>query len=257
MSDTTAPPQGPADSTTARVAEVLLAFAGEGGPLGVTDIARNTGLSKAVVHRIVQTLCGSELVWQHPKTRKYQLGVAAFALADSAAQTSRFRKYGAQILADLAEKSGETTTLSGRVGHRRVYIAQVESSQLIRISVQVGIAHPLTVGASGAAILAFLPEREIEAALQLAEHLPGEGARSREQQLERLREVRERGFARTTGERVKDSTSIAAPVMNTAGEALGAISIAALTSRVTPEREQELAEQVMQAAATLTERLRE
>lgn len=246
----------PADSTTARVSEVLLAFAGAEKPLGITDIARSTGLSKAVVHRIVQELCNSSFVWQNPQTRKYQPGISAFALADAANQSSQFRRNGIELLADLAEHTGETATLSGRIGHRRIYIGQVESSQLVRISVQVGSAQPLTIGASGAAILAFLPQNEIEATLAAAVQSDnGIPASDTAVLRERLKVVAEQGYARSAGERIADATSFAAPVRNRFGDVIGCMSIAALASRLTPEREQELASQVMRFAGELSARL--
>lgn len=257
MSDTGISRSAPADSSAARVAEVLLALGAFGNPMGITEIARATLLSKAVVHRIVQALRATSLVEQDSHTRKYRLGMAAFTLADTAAQSSLFRSASLDILATLAERSGESTTLSGRVGHRRVYLAQVESRQLVRISVQIGAVHPLTAGASGAAILAHLPDAEAEAVLRapLARY-SGATVTDPERIRDRLRDVRERGYARTTGERVMDSTGFAAPVFSPAGEVLGAISIAALTSRLDPARAQTLARQVTQAAAALTARLR-
>jgi len=251
-----ATPIKPADSTTARVSEVLLAFAGASKPLGITDIARSTGLSKAVVHRIVQELCNSSFVWQNPQTRKYQPGISAFALSDAANQSSQFRRIGLELIADLAEHTGETATLSGRIGHRRIYIGQVESSQLVRISVQVGSALPLTIGASGAAILAFLPENEIKATLKAPLHQEDVvDAPSRDELRERLKLVAERGYARSHGERIEDATSFAAPTRNRFGEVIGCISVAALSSRLTPEREQDLAVQVVKTADELSARL--
>lgn len=246
----------PADSTTARVSEVLLAFAGAEKPLGITDIARSTGLSKAVVHRIVQELCNSSFVWQNPQTRKYQPGISAFALADAANQSSQFRRIGLELLADLAEHTGETATLSGRIGHRRIYIGQVESSQLVRISVQVGSAQPLTIGASGAAILAFLPENEIEATLSASARSDnGIPTRDTDALRARLEQVAEQGYARSEGERIADATSFAAPVRNRFGDVIGCMSAAALTSRLTPERERDLATHVMASADELSLRL--
>lgn len=249
-------PVVPAESTTARVSEVLLAFAGAEHPLGVTDIARRTGLSKAVVHRIVQELCNNAWVWQNPKTRKYQPGMSAFALSDAANQSSQFRRYGMELLADLTERTGETSTLSGRIGHRRVYVGQVESSRLVRISVQVGAALPLTVGASGAAILAFLPESEIEAALRVP--VPAMSERTMTEPTDirsRLAETLRRGYAVTEGERVAEAVSIAAPVRNRFGEVIGSISVAALASRMSPEREQALAADVVETADALSAHL--
>ncbi|MEW1975470.1 IclR family transcriptional regulator [Microbacterium profundi] len=249
-------PTKPADSTTARVSEVLLAFAGAEKPLGITDIARATGLSKAVVHRIVQELCNSSFVWQNPQTRKYQPGISAFALSDAANQSSQFRRIGLELLADLAEHTGETATLSGRIGHRRIYIGQVESAQLVRISVQVGSAQPLTIGASGAAILAFLPESEIAATLNAPiQYSNNRTLHDPDALRERLTLVAERGYARSEGERIADAVSFAAPVRNRFGEVIGCMSVAALASRLTPGRERDLAAHVMASADELSTRL--
>lgn len=248
-------PSDVSDSTTSRVADVLLAFAGTLQPLGITDISRSTGLSKAVVHRIVQELCRAGFVWRNPETRKYQLGASALALSGTANQSVRFRKIGNEFLADLAQRTGETATLSARVGLRRIYVGQVESAQLIRISVQVGSALPLTIGASGPAILAFLPRNELEGALSVPLP-PGTNAPTDSTALrDRLRQVVSQGYARSAGERISDATSLAAPVRNRFGEVLGCISIAALTSRLTEARERELADAVIESAADLSTRL--
>jgi IclR family acetate operon transcriptional repressor len=249
-------PIKPAESTTARVAEILLAFAGAERPLGVTEVARSTGLSKAVAYRILQELCRSSFLWHNGETKKYQPGMSAFAFTDAANQTSQFRSLGVEMLADLAELTGETATLSGRIGHRRVYIAQVESAQLVRISVEVGTALPLSVGASGAAILAFLPENEIVAALRAP--VPAISALTVTDPAAvraRLRQVAEDGYARTESERVADSTSLAAPVRNRFNEVIGCMSVAALSSRLNPKRKEQLAEQVMTLANNLSSRL--
>ena len=48
--------------TAARVADVLLLFTRGPAALGVSEIARQLGLSKAVVHRILQSLASRSLV---------------------------------------------------------------------------------------------------------------------------------------------------------------------------------------------------
>lgn len=236
--------------------QVLLTFSQGTGHLGVTEIARATGLSKAVTHRILQELENNHLVVQDPTSRKYGLGNGAFALSNAASAQSRFRTAGMRILSSLTEDTGETTTLSARMGYRRVYIGQVESAQLIRISVQAGLSLPLTVGASGHAILAFLPESEIESVLNRPVPALNERTETRPEQLrERLASTRERGFARTDSERVAESMSFAAPVLDPIGDVTGSLSIAAIASRVDPTREIELGRQVVAAAAELSSQL--
>src|SRR6476469_791348 len=64
----------------ARVADVLLMFANGPDALGVSEIARELQLSKAVVHRILQSLASRSMVRTDPGTREYRLGPGAIAL---------------------------------------------------------------------------------------------------------------------------------------------------------------------------------
>lgn len=246
----------PADSTTGRVAQVLLAFSGGNTLLGISDIARSTGLSKAVIHRILQELGKSELVVQDRDSRKYMLGHGAFALSNNAEAQSRLRRVGMSMIASLSEDTGETTTLSARMGHRRIYLGQIESSQLIRISVQVGLSLPLSVGASGHAMLAFLPPTEVAEILNRPVPSLNERTETRPDLIQdRLVRIRETGYARTDSERVAESVSFAAPVFGSTGEVAGSISVAALATRVDESREADLGRQVMNAAKQISKQL--
>ncbi len=54
--------QAPGTVSADRVADVLLTFAGTGGSLGVSEISRRLGLSKAVVYRILRSLVSRRLL---------------------------------------------------------------------------------------------------------------------------------------------------------------------------------------------------
>jgi IclR family acetate operon transcriptional repressor len=185
------------------------------------------------------------------------LGNGAFALANAAAVQSKLRTIGMSMVAELTEVTGETSTLSGRMGHRRVYLGQVESEHLIRISVQVGLSVPLTVGANSHAMLAFLPEDEISDVLNRPVPAVSDRTETRPEAIRaRLAEIREAGYARTESERVAESVSFAAPVFDAIGEVTGSISVAALASRVDSSREAELGGLIVDTARRLSERLR-
>lgn len=70
-------------ATTQRVARVLLGLDGAGDWIGVSAIARNTGLGKAAAHRILRGLQPSGLVAYDPDRRLYRLGPAAVALGQN------------------------------------------------------------------------------------------------------------------------------------------------------------------------------
>src|SRR5690606_7589767 len=63
-----------------RVADVLLAFSHGNGSMGVSKLARELALSKAVVHRILQSLVSRDLISFNPANREYSLGPSATVL---------------------------------------------------------------------------------------------------------------------------------------------------------------------------------
>lgn len=244
-------------STTERVARVLLALGTGSRRLGVSELAREVGLGKAVVHRILQTLVATGLVTFDASQRRYGLGPAAVALGRAAERDNELREAAMPVIAHLASATGETTTLSARVGHRRFYVGQVESSQQIRITITIGEHLGLAVGASGHAILAHLDERDID--LVLKEPVPSVTARTMVDPVlirERLALIRERGWAESEGERVRESSSISAPVFDAAGDVVGALSIAFLASRLDAHHKDAFAELVRAASRDASAALR-
>ncbi|TCL79463.1 IclR family transcriptional regulator [Rathayibacter sp. PhB179] len=244
-------------STTERVADILLAFA-EGERLGVSELARRVSLSKAVVHRILQTLVHRSLLRYNGGTRDYSLGVAAIGLSRASTRQNELHAAAAPVIARLSSATGETTILSQRQGYRRFYIDQVESAQPIRITIAVGGSYPITVGASGLAMLAFLPDADLDAALSLPlERFTERTTVEVDALRERLVQIREQGWARTAGERVAEATSIAAPVLDEDGSPIGSLSAAYLTSRFSEEAANDLARLVKDAGADATTRYRQ
>jgi DNA-binding IclR family transcriptional regulator len=217
---------GQGTEAAARVADVLILFASGPPTLGVSAVARELGLSKAVVHRIMRTLADRMLISVDPGSRGYRLGPAAAALGARALRDSSLRAAGRPVIAELQRATGETTTLSEVVPGGRVYLDQVPSTQEIKMTVELGTRFPLHAGSSGKAILAFLPASRRE------ELLSGELRRLTSRTItdaDRLRvelaETRVSGVANSRGERQPDAGSLAAPVFDVDGSVVGSISV--------------------------------
>ena len=137
----------------ARVADVLLAFLQGPRSLGVSALARELRLSKAVVHRILQTLVHRGLLTSDLSTREYHLGPAAAALGARSLRESDLRTLAMPVLRELQQVTGETTTVSALVPGGRVYLDQVESKKEIKMTVEVGRRFPLHAGSSSTCML--------------------------------------------------------------------------------------------------------
>ena len=92
-----------------RVADVLLLLASGPPCLGVTEIARELDLSKAVVHRILRSLASRQLV--RADGGAYGLGVAAAAMGARALRDLDLRTVALPVLRRLQAQTNETTTV--------------------------------------------------------------------------------------------------------------------------------------------------
>lgn len=219
----------------ARVADVLLAFLQGPRSLGVSALARELGLSKAVVHRILQTLVNRGLLTSDLTTREYHLGPAAAALGARSLRESDLRTVAMPVLRELQQATGETTTVSALVPGGRVYLDQVESTKEIKMTVEIGRRFPLHAGSSSTSMLAFLPAAQQEEVLRT--HLEALTARTvvdPDALRGRLHEVRRSGVAQSDGERQSGAGSVAAPVFGVDGSVQGAISVCGPADRVGP-----------------------
>jgi DNA-binding IclR family transcriptional regulator len=104
----------------------------------------------------------------------------------------------------------------------------------MRHNLAVGERKALTAGASGKVLLAFAsPALVAKAMLQAGRQSDGRGLTRSELQAQ-LAEVRRRGFAASSGERVSDAAAIAAPVFDATGLIIAALGISGAITRFTP-----------------------
>lgn len=239
-----------------RVADVLLQFLDGPQNLGVSVIARDLGLSKAVVHRILQSLVGRGLLETDPANRAYRLGPAAAALGARALRDTELRRVALPQLRELQRLTGETTTISARIADRRVYLDQVVSQKEIKMTVELGRPYPLHAGSSGRAIMAFLPHANQEALLEgTLEPLTPETVVDTERLRSLLDTVRATGIAMSGGERQIGAASLASPVFNLDGQPVGALSVCGPVSRFTDEVRERFAPLVMDSADAVSRAL--
>ncbi|MCM6771936.1 IclR family transcriptional regulator [Nocardia sp. CDC159] len=237
MPETDSDNQSRSIAAVERAMDVLLLFGRSGRPdLGVTEIATELGITKAAVHRILTALRSRDLIVLEPTTRRYALGHAAIALGRAYLARTDLRVMAAPELRRLSAVTGETATLSIRRGDTRMYADQVVPDQELRMEVALGQPYPLYAGSSSKAILAFLRKEEIDEYLARHELTPLTDATITKVRRLRadLKEVKERGYAISLGERQIGAASIAAPVFDHDGGVMASISVCGPLSRFEP-----------------------
>ena len=210
-----------------RVSGVLLAFSLAEPVLGVSEIARRLGIPKSAVHRTLTSLTRSGLVARDAGGARYRLGPRAVEIGMAAMGTADVRTVALPVMQELSRGSGETATLSLLSGDERVYAAQVESVQDVRMTVELGRRFPLYAGASGQAILAALPAATRErylAGIQLAP-LTGATITDRAHLVAALATARRQGYAASRGQRDAWAAAVAAPITVAGRRVVGCLSI--------------------------------
>jgi IclR family acetate operon transcriptional repressor len=147
-----------------RTFRILEVFSESRPEWSTTDISRALGLPVPTVHRILGALKRLGYVSQHADTRRFRLGVAALDLGERARAVADLRPVAIGPLRRLSGATGETALLTVLTPERdrSVCLERVETPQPLRLSVQPGRQLPLHAGASQKALLAFMPEAEID-----------------------------------------------------------------------------------------------
>lgn len=220
-----------------RVARVFDYMIRNPSDVGVSELSRELGYSKSVVHRLLAALRNYDYVQTNEETRKYHLGFKAIQLGLAAQSRIDIRRLAMRRMEQIRSSTRETVNLSIRVGDHRVYIESLESPQELRQRVQIAREMPLYVGSSSKAILAFLESEEQDRIVQIAEgKITASGQAIHTEQLRQdLVKTRERGYAISIAERLDGTFSVAAPIFDHSGHVVASMSVAGPSVRWSDE----------------------
>ena len=142
-----------------RAFAILEAMADAGGVIGLSQLAADSGLPLATIHRLVRTLVDLGYVRQEP-SRRYSLGPRLMRLADGS--TKQLSSLARPHMARVVEALGESVNLAVLDGEEIVYVAQVQPSQnFMRMFTEVGRRAKPHTTAVGKAILATQPDQTV------------------------------------------------------------------------------------------------
>jgi len=242
-----------------RVIHILEALCASPGPLSLADLSRALGTPKSSLAALLRGLAVADFVVGTEGT--YRLGPGAFGLG-SALLEARRRVQSSDLVREgmrrLADRSGETVLLAVRdAGDATMtYVEVIESHNAVRFAVSVGDRRQLYSTAGGRALLAAGTDEELRGYLKRLK--PQRFTESTEVDKGRLAEVisaaREAGVAQTVDQTVVGATGTASAIRDASGAAIGALIVAAPSSR-SQDRVHKLARLVLEEAAAISRSL--
>lgn len=223
----------------------LLALVGRESASGLplSEIVEESGLNKPTVRRLLLALMRAGLVEQEARTRRYHLGEEAFVLGLLSGQRHGLLDLAMASLHALSDTTQDTSFFSIRRDRFAICLHREEGTWPVRThALQAGDQHPLGVGAGSLAMLALMPDAESTAMIEanravLTARYP---AYSPAQLITDISLARQQGFALNPGRIVTNSWGIGVGVRYPDGRIAGALSIAAIDSRMQPQRQEEL-----------------
>jgi IclR family transcriptional regulator, pca regulon regulatory protein len=217
---------------------ILSAFKPGRPVLGVSEVARDVGLSRSTTHRYIATLTELGYLQQDPATKKYRLGPRVLDLGFSAINSMELREIAAPHLRHLSDETGHTVNMAILDGSDILYVERVRSSSQhqphIDLNLHIGSRLPAYCTSLGKVLLAFLPAEDLRHVLgqvELARRGPNT-ITSRTALVSELQHVREAGIAVNNEELAYGLRSIAAGVRSQSGDVVAAINLAVHRSMV-------------------------
>ncbi len=230
----------------------LLSSSPNGESLG--ELAHAAHLPPSTVHRLLQSLAQMGYIIQDPATNRYALGEKLILLGRRAEQQRDVRTIARPYLESLARATNETVSLTTVVDNSVVQLDHVDSPNMLKVTWDSGQRFPIHASASGKVFLAFLPEAERQRILKAIDLRPY----TRRTIVDRkntgfeLRAISSRGYALDDAEREEGVRCVAAPIFDSTGLVVAAVSLSGPSLRLSLARLDELAAQVVQTAQAIS-----
>jgi DNA-binding IclR family transcriptional regulator len=217
--------------------DVLEALGDVGTHLGVSELSRTLGVSKATVHMILANLCARGYAVRDPATARYRLGLKAWEIGTVAIDTLELPAIARPQLQRLSDRTGETSHLAVYAHGEALYLDKVASLNPVQAYTRVGGRAPAHCVATGKALLAHQTASEIErvCGLRLQRFTPLTITTASKLQ-EELAGIRSTGVAINRGEWRQEVVGVAAPIRDHRGEVVAAVGLSGPSYRFSVDR---------------------
>jgi len=216
--------------------------------VSVTEVAKQLKIDKSSASRLIKTLVKYDYAERDKNTRRYRLGDTVRKLAWPQEDHALLQEIGLPFLRQLVAKTGENAHLAVNIGNVALVIADVESTEALRVVSEVGRQERLYCTAVGKCLLAFSDGTVPDELPRLTQHT----ITDRLQLENHLEKIRKQGYAIDDEEKTIGIRCLAAPVYDATEKAVASIGISGPASRLTMDKVYLLAEIIMQEASAFS-----
>jgi DNA-binding IclR family transcriptional regulator len=213
-----------------KITEILDAFSLARPSMTLGEIQQATGLPTSTVQRLVSNMVAQGLLDRAGD--QIRIGTRMAYWAATAVKDLDVLAVVNPVLKEIRDKTGETACFFKVEQNFRVCVAIAETRHALRRDMYIGKVIPLHAGSASRVLLAWNPELAEKILAAPLEQLTEFTVTSPEELRRHIARAKADGYAITTGEREDSASGLSAPVFDSAGDVLGALTISGPTIRM-------------------------
>lgn len=247
-------PSPTAGAQSVRRSLELLRLLGEHQQSGVTltEATHLLDLTRSTTHRLLNTLVEEGFAERDPATKRYRLGIDAMQLGAATRRRLPLVSALLPLMKRLARVSGDTVFLVIREGDEVVCLHREEGAHPIKVfTMNQGSRRVIGIGAGGLALLAALPDEEINVIFRRYTAEFQKVGIDYSTLWRDVRSVRAQGYSRITDRTTQGVSAVGTVVRGTRRIQL-AISLATVNARMPAARGVELGELLCNSVSGVT-----
>jgi len=195
--------------------------------LTLKEASTELELSTTITYRLLRTWASAGYLTYDRTSKRYFPGLGLLRLAGKTHRSTGLSEIE-ERLQGVSDAVGQTVSFSILAGRHVLYAARIVANKALMYQVEIGKTLPAYATSAGHVLLAALP------AGKLFELFPDEDllgytdatVKSRAELLDRLDDVRNKGYAVNHGQLSTSVSAVAVPVHNQEGSTIGAFSAA-------------------------------
>ncbi|MCF8001062.1 MAG: IclR family transcriptional regulator [Halanaerobiales bacterium] len=209
--------------------------------VSVNELVEEFGYNRSTVHHMLKTMKVEGFITQNQRTKNYNIGSEIFNGWIKDRDMHNYLMRLKPIIKEIVEKCKETTTMFVRENDRAICVLGEESEQIIKAYLMIGREIPLYCTAAGRAMLAYLPEDEVEKILQISgmKKYMKKTTVDKNELYENLAEVKDKGYAIEKEEFEELINAVGIPILNKENRPVASVSVVGPIMRFTEEKMKE------------------
>ncbi|HEX9465271.1 MAG TPA: IclR family transcriptional regulator [Alphaproteobacteria bacterium] len=210
-----------------RAVDILQSFSSDQPLMSVIELQKRVRLSRPTLYRLLDTLAAKGLIRPVGTPQRYTLDHGVAKLAHVWFSNIDASQVARPLIEQLWAETNETAALFVLRGDRRLCVMELTSRHALAISRGLGETEHIARGASGKAILAFMPPADAARLLKTAPREVDQKRLTRD-----LARVRDTGSAITRGEVFVGALAMAAPYFDHTGRVAGSVGLFGPEARI-------------------------